>query len=179
MTCGGLGLTRRLGNAQLPFEKHLLVVHFGDFQLRQYDPIGGRQDLIVRTSGIQVQETVAQSATYTGVNLRCLAPVLLGAGRDSTGAMTINWTRRTRIGGEWLDSVDAQLGEPAQTYELEIWNPGFTILRRTVTALVTPTYAYSTAFQSADSYAVFAAVSIRVFQISAVTGRGYTGQGVV
>ena len=129
--------------------------------------------------GRTVQETVAQSATYTGVNLRCLAPVLLGAGRDSTGAMTINWTRRTRIGGEWLDSVDAQLGEPAQTYELEIWNPGFTILRRTVTALVTPTYAYSTAFQTADSYAVFAAVSIRVFQISAVTGRGYVAQGIV
>lgn len=146
-------------------------------RLRSSGDIGLERKYKAVTIGTTLQSTPEQSYTYTGVNLRPLAPVHLGGGRVG-GDLTIRWIRRTRVGGVWRDLVDAQLGEASEAYEIEIWTSGFGALRRTLTS-ATNSVVYTAAMQTADFGGVQSAVHVRVYQMSAAIGRGYVLQGVV
>lgn len=129
--------------------------------------------------GRSIQETTAQSFTYGGINLDPFAPVDLGAGRNDANTITINWRRRSRLGVTLPLFYDPALGETTESYELEIWNPAFSVLRRTVTGLTTPTTTYTAVQQAADSGGVLTTYGIRVFQVSATVGRGFALQGII
>lgn len=116
--------------------------------------------------------------TNTAVAQTPLSPVLLGGGRNAAGDITINWTRRTRIGGSWNSYADVPLGEAAEAYEVEIWTSGYATLKRTLTTS-TPTVAYSSANQVTDFGGNQATVYVRVYQLSASVGRGYKLEGTV
>ena len=78
--------------------------------------------------------------------------------------------RRSRVDAEWRDGVDIPLGEESERYEVEIYS-GLT-LKRTLTA-TSPTVAYSAAQQVTDFGSAQSSVSVKVYQLSAVVGRGY------
>jgi hypothetical protein len=101
------------------------------------------------------------------------APVHLAGTRDISGNLAITWTRRTRIGGEWLDATGTvPLAEDAEAYEVEILGaPGGTVLR-TIAGLTSPAASYPAADQTTDFGAPQAAIAVRVFQMSAAVGRG-------
>ncbi|HAZ61180.1 MAG TPA: hypothetical protein DCY89_06380 [Gammaproteobacteria bacterium] len=124
-----------------------------------------------------VQETLAIAFTNTGQGLSPYAPAHLGAGRNAAGDVIIRWTRRTRIDGAWRDHVDAALGEVDESYDVEIWDPAFTTLRRTLTTS-TPTATYTQAQATTDGGALVS-YGVRVFQRSATVGRGRPLQGVI
>ena len=86
--------------------------------------------------------------------------------------MLISWFRRTRIDGGWRDNVDAGLGEASELYDVEIWNSGFTTLKRTFASLTVSTVSYSAANQTTDFGSVQSTVHARIYQISATIGRG-------
>jgi hypothetical protein len=130
------------------------------------------------TIGGVVQDTLPLAFTNTGRGLRPYSGVQLGGGRNAAGDLTINWVRRTRVGGEWRDNVDASLGEASESYEIEIWTSGFTTLKRTLTAS-SQTVTYTATDQTTDFGAVQASVSVRVYQLSATVGRGDVLQGVI
>lgn len=117
------------------------------------------------------------SFTNTGVAQKPYSPVGLGGGRNAAADVIINWVRRTRVGGSWADNTDVPLGEASEKYELEIWNVGYTILKRTITGLTASTYTYVVADQTTDFGSAQATVYFKVFQISATVGRGYEGKG--
>lgn len=123
----------------------------------------------------------AQQITFTNtaVAQKPYSPVLLGGGRDASGNITINWTRRGRIAGGWTDYSDIPLGEASQSYDVEIWDSTYTTLKRTFTALTTPTASYTSANQVADFGSNQATVYTRVYQNSATVGRGYKLQGTI
>jgi len=108
--------------------------------------------------------------TYTGKRLKPFAPVHVSGLRDGSGNLTIGWVRRSRVDAEWRDGVDIPLGEESERYEVEILD-GATV-KRTLTA-TSPTVAYSAAQQVVDFGATQSSVSIRIYQLSAVVGRGY------
>jgi hypothetical protein len=129
--------------------------------------------------GRTMQETTAQPFTYTGVNLDPFSPVDLQAGRDAANTITIAWRRRSRLGASLPLFYDPVLGEATEAYEVEIWNATFTTLRRTITGLSAATTTYSVAQQTADTGGVLSSYGVRVFQMSAVVGRGFALQGVI
>jgi hypothetical protein len=108
--------------------------------------------------------------TYTGKNLKPFAPVHVTGVRDGSDNLTIGWVRRSRVGAEWRDGVDIPLGEESERYEVEILD-GVTV-KRTLSA-TSPTVAYSAAQQVTDFGAAQSSVSVRIYQLSAVVGRGY------
>lgn len=67
-------------------------------------------------------DDVPAGATHrvTGLALRPPAPVHPVAVREADGAIRIGWTRRSRLGWDWIDGVDAPLGEEAEAYRLTI-----------------------------------------------------------
>lgn len=126
--------------------------------------------------GMTLAQTTAQSFTNEAAGLKPYAPVHVGGGRDADGNLTINWTRRTRISGEWRNGVDVPLGESNESYQVEILD-GPTVVRTIGT--MTPTATYSAAEQTADFGSPQASVSIRVAQYSAVVGWGYPASATI
>lgn len=136
--------------------------------LRNYKPVTFNSTLAAAS---------AQDFTYIGVALKPYSPVQIIGTRDGSNNLTIDWVRRTRIDGGWKDGVDVPLNEESEAYEVEIFN-GLTVVR-TLTGLTTPTANYSAAQQTTDFGSPQASVSVKVYQLSAIVGRGYAGVAVI
>jgi hypothetical protein len=94
----------------------------------------------------------------------------------ASSSTDFSWLRRTRIGGELQDLIGTvPLSEDTEEYELEIFDtPGGSIVR-TVTGLVTPAYNYTSGDQGSDGFtAPIQTATIKVYQISAQVGRGFS-----
>jgi hypothetical protein len=89
--------------------------------------------------------------------------------RVMVGNLTITWKRRTRWYGEWQDGTDVPLFEASENYEIDILSG--TTVKRTLTAM-TPSAVYSATDQVTDFGAAQSAVTVAVYQINAVIGRG-------
>lgn len=129
---------------------------------------------------VSVGNTLGQTAstpfTYRAASLKPFSPVHIKGSRDGSGNLTISFTRRTRVGGELRDYVDAPLSEVAEKYEIDIMNGGS--VARTISTTTTQA-TYSAANQTADFGSLPPSVTVRIYQISSVVGRGAKGEGVV
>ena len=123
--------------------------------------------------------TTAQAFTNNAVGLKPYAPVHLSGTRDGSNNLTIDWFRRTRKGGEWRDFVDVAIGEESLLFDVEVWDSTYATLLRTISGVTTTTASYTAAEQTADGLTPGNTVYLRVYQISAVVGRGYKLQGSV
>lgn len=138
-----------------------------------------------------VSEATPMAFTSASVGQKCLAPVGLAAGRTANASWDISgkWIPRTRIGGEWRNGVDATMGEATEDYVVEIWTAAFAALKRTITtvasgagSVVTPgsrTFLYKSADQVTDFGSNQTTIYVKVYQLSAVTGRGFPAQGTL
>lgn len=107
-----------------------------------------------------------------GATLKPYAPAHLTGTKDSgSGDWTLNWVRRTRIGGAWTSGTPIPLSEASEEYELEIMN-GVSVVR-TFTGLTTPTATYTNAQQVTDFGSTQSTITFKVYQISDSVGRGY------
>ena len=126
-----------------------------------------------------LDNAIEQTMTFEDIAAKPYAPVLLGGGRDAALNLTIKWVRRGRIGGEWRDVVDVPVGEDSEAYEVEIWTSGYATLKRTITGLTSASASYTAAEQTTDFGATQSTVYCRVYQLSALVGRGTKLQGTV
>jgi len=137
-------------------------------QLRYYKGVTSGQD----PSGV-----ASQQFTNTANDLRPYAPTSIKGARDGSHNLTIDWIRRTRIGGAWLDfSGTVPLSEDSEAYSIDIMN-GSSVVR---TILVTsPTASYSAADQTTDFGSAQASLAVRVYQLSGEIGRGFAGKATI
>ena len=143
------------------------------FVVQVTSSIGSAKTFRGVTSGRGIDTASDLSFTYSGANLECVAPVYLNGNRNvSTLDWTLTWVRRTRVGGEWRDFVDAPLGEAAENYVVEIWSDSsYTTLKRTLTSTTT-TKTYTAAQQVTDFGAALATIYVKIYQVSATVGSG-------
>jgi len=133
------------------------------------DSIGQPRGYRAVTAGVDIDSAASQAFTYSAVNLETLSGVHPRGSRAS-GDLTVTWQRRTRVGGAWRDFVDASIGEASQAYEIDIMS-GATV-KRTLSA-ITPSVLYTSAMQVTDFGSPQASVTVNIYQLSAVVGRGY------
>ena len=88
---------------------------------------------------------------------------------DANSDHVITWIRRTRIDGDSWDLYRIPLGEEREAYEIDILI-GETLVRTFETSA--PKAIYSQTDRIADLGSATASYSIRVYQISALVGRG-------
>jgi len=132
------------------------------------------------TVGRSLAATTAQDFANLGIGLKPYAPVHLGGGRNASNNLTITWVRRGRIDGAWRDSVDVPLGEASEAYEVEIYSSSaYTTLKRTITGISSQSTSYSAADQTSDGLTPGNTVYFKVYQRSAVVGRGHAATGSV
>jgi hypothetical protein len=127
--------------------------------------------------GATLGSTPEQAFNWKGNCFKPYSPVHIAGSRDGSGNLTITWKRRTRIGGDWRDGVDVPLGEESEKYEVDIYD-GATLIR-TITGLTLPTTSYSAADQVTDFGSAQNSIAIKVYQLSAIVGRGYPGEEIV
>lgn len=86
--------------------------------------------------------------TNTGRILKPYAPCHLAGGRDASGNVTLQWVRRTRVNGTWLNGVDVPLGEATEQYQVIVYTDNtYTTAVLTYTPIV-QTQAISAADQT-------------------------------
>jgi hypothetical protein len=117
-----------------------------------------------------------QSFAFAGRALKPFAPCHVTGARDGSNNLTLTWVRRTRAIADAFADGEIPLLEESEAYEVDIMS-GSTVLR-TITA-TSPTCSYTAAQQTADGLTPGDPVTVRVYQISASVGRGYTNEEVV
>ena len=124
------------------------------------------------TTGKPVASGADIEFSYSGENLRPLSPVHFNSARSRTsGDWTLSWTRRSRIGGEWIGGTTVPLAESAERYEIDIYfDQQYRFLRRTLYA-ESPTVTYDYDAQVSD-YMLYLPIYAKIYQISATVGRG-------
>jgi hypothetical protein len=127
---------------------------------------------------------VAQAFTPAGVGLRPFSVAHVEQPwrkPRSPGDLTIHWTRRSRaLAADSWGGLEVPLAEELEAYEVEILDPGSgpgqakpTVKR--VLSTATTSMVYSAAQQTADWGTQLApgdSLAIRIFQLSALVGRG-------
>lgn len=128
------------------------------------------------TYGATVVGSTAYTFTNRAAGLRPYAPAHLGGGLEADGSFTLKWVRRSRVSGEWRDSVDVPLSEESEHYAVEIFSSDFSVQKRTIDCFA-QSCSYSAAQQVEDFGSTQSTIYFRVYQLSAVVGRGYGSQG--
>lgn len=133
------------------------------------------------TFGNSVGASRFEKVPFKARNMRPLMPVHVNATKSTAsvnGDWLLGWTRRTRIGGDWRALVDVQVGETAETYDVEIlltpnaWPDmtGASVIR-TFTGLTSPSCVYTLAQQTADFGGATPYITFNVYQTNTVVGR--------
>ncbi|MGE3712362.1 MAG: glycoside hydrolase/phage tail family protein, partial [Hyphomicrobiaceae bacterium] len=117
----------------------------------------------------------AVTHSFRGVGRRPLSPVHVH-GRRADGNLFMHWIRRTRIESDSWDAVAVPLGEDLESYEIDILSAG-TVIRTLASATTSATYTASQ--QTADFGSPQSEMDVRVYQLSAVWGRGTPAQAVL
>ena len=107
---------------------------------------------------------------FEGLGLRPLSPVQIrGTWPTVAGDIVISWRRRTRIGGDSWEQVDVPLAEDSESYEIDVFD-GADVVRTLQTS--TPQATYTLGDQTADFGGQQWSLTVAVYQMSAVFGRG-------
>jgi len=119
---------------------------------------------------LYVRATVAAAAK----SLQPYAPVKARARRMQAG-IVIDVVRRSRIDADAWEAIDIPLGEAIESYQAEIALPsGARILSST-----TPSILYPAAMEISDFGAPQSVLSLSLYQMSAVVGRGFPFTGAL
>lgn len=124
------------------------------------------------TFGRAADTATSESIQFNAVSQKPFAPVDLRGNRD-TSDLVITWERRTRLTTNFYTEA-YPLGEATEAYIVSIYaDSGFTSLVAEYTA-TTNIFTYTAAMQGSPQPAT---VYVKVCQVSAIAGRGYTVQG--
>lgn len=126
------------------------------------------------TAGDSIDSTSTRNETYNAVNLTPLSPVYLNGNQHPVSEdWSLSWIRRGRLSPEWRNNVDVPVGEVSESYEVDIFSDNsYTTLKRTLTTS-TPDVVYTAAQQIEDFTETVNVIYVRVYQMSAIVGRGY------
>jgi hypothetical protein len=132
------------------------------------------------TIGGFIESTTTRSFACNNVGQECYDPVRLSGGRNGVGSLTLEWLRRSRVGASWHDYTDIPLGETSELYDVTIFDSSsFTTVVRSFTDQTTHSVIYTNSMQFADFGGNQNPVYLRVYQKSALMGRGYPLEGAI
>lgn len=110
-----------------------------------------------------------QVHAFSGAGARPLSPVHV-RGVKVSGGIDLTWVRRTRRGGDSWAQVEVPLSEEVESYEVDILDGSSSTLR-TLSSFA-PAVHYSDAEATADFGSIPSSLTVRVYQLSSVYGRG-------
>ena len=147
--------------------------------LRRVAMDAGDLNLLRYYRGVTFGRTVASAEsvefTNTGNGLKPFSVQNVRGSRDAGGDLTITWDRRTRLSENWLNGT-VPLGESSEQYEVDVMDGSDVV--RTISS-TTASATYTAADQATDFGSAQSSISVRVYQLSDVVGRGYVATATV
>jgi hypothetical protein len=129
-------------------------------------------------SGTLIEDTDTETLTSAGVALRPFSVVNVEGDR-SGGDLVITWIRRSRLGQELPSGTDLPLNEDTESYDIDIIDTDTITVLRTLTA-TSQTVTYTAAQQASDfGSPIPDSVIVRIYQRSALVGRGYVTEATL
>jgi hypothetical protein len=123
---------------------------------------------------------VNQAFTGAGMALECFSPVQVTGTRNGDGDLIISWMRRDRLSQTLRSNIPLPMSEASESYEIDIIAPGSPdeVLRTLTSSSESVTY---TAVQQAEDFGspIPQQVIVRVYQLSALVGRGIPAEAIV
>jgi len=139
------------------------------------DSIGKTYKYAAITYGSDIQDGIIYDFANTAIGMRPYSPSHVKGARSGSGDITITFERRTRYGGEWRNSVDITDSDPMD-FEIDVMS-GSTVVRTISTA--TESATYTAAQQVTDFGSTQSSVTVRVYQINTVYGRGQKAEETI
>jgi len=148
-------------------------IHFVEFPAAELDT----SKLFRAVSfGLLFINGVNQTKTIALRNMMPLSPQHVAGTRDGSNDLTVAWIRRGRVLNEWRDGLGTPLGEADEAYEIDVYD-GVSVVRTIATS--SETAVYTAAQQTADGLTPGDPVTLIVYQISEIVGRGFGTQETV
>jgi hypothetical protein len=122
------------------------------------------------------EDSAIVTFTNTGEALAPFSPVHVVGARNGAGDLTITWLRRTRLSVPGLGGGPVPLGEASEAYQLDVYSDAAVVRTISTTA---PLAVYTAAQQAADGLSPGVPVTVRVYQMSDVRGRGHPALATV
>lgn len=127
--------------------------------------LGTEYDFRAVTLGASIGSADTESITPMGIGLKPFAPVHVEADDNGDGTYDVTWQRRTRLSCRFTGSlgINTPLGELSESYAVEVFDGASVTSTQTV---------------SDDAATVTASPGdvVRVYQVSAIVGRGYVAE---
>lgn len=126
------------------------------------------------TFGQRLTDVSSEEYAPLAVNMRPIAPVNARADRDTSNTV-ISWQRRTRLSSRFTGDLppSCPLGEETEAYEVEIYtSSSFTTVARTLTS-TSESVTYTSAQQTTDFGGAQTVLYVKIYQMSAIVGRGF------
>jgi hypothetical protein len=159
------------GSSFVLLDDHVVPVAHGLGMLRR--PLSLR--VIAAQSDHGDAAAVAIETEPRDTALRPHAPVHLKAARAEAGVV-LSFIRRSRVDGDSWEVTEVPLGEAAERYEIDILD-GADVRR--VLSTDFPQVLYAAADEIDDFGAPLASIKVRVAQVSAAVGRGYSTEATL
>lgn len=143
----------------------------------QTSDIGQEYQYRPTSVGLAAGATDPQPFTGQGRALLPWAPVYIRGDRDLSGDLTISFSRRSRLGSDLLPSGESlPLTDEPEAYEIDVYD-GVDVVRTIDTAVESA--LYTSAQQVTDFGGAQDSVHVKIYQVSAVVGRGLAGEATV
>lgn len=127
--------------------------------------LGTEFDFRAVTLGKSIGSATTESIIPMGIGLKPFAPVHVEADNNGDGTYDLTWQRRTRLSTRFGGSlgINTPLGEASESYAVEVFDGASVTSTQTV---------------SSESATVTASPGdvVRVYQVSAIVGRGYVAE---
>lgn len=128
------------------------------------------------TLGRPLSSADGELFTCNAIGLKPFAPVDLRISRDASNNATLTWQRRTRMSVRMIGAlgISVPLGEQSEAYDVDVFSDGAYATRvRAATGFTAATATYTASDQTADGLTPGNPIYVRIYQRSAVVGRGY------
>ncbi len=129
------------------------------------------------SSGFSVADTPATAFNWDAGPLKPLSVVHVEGLRDGGNNLTITWTRRSRVAQEApYAGASLPLGEETEQYEIAVMDG---VTEKRVLTATSETVVYTAAMAATDGLAPTGPVTFRLYQMSALVGRGHVREVVL
>jgi hypothetical protein len=119
---------------------------------------------------------IGEPLTPHAYNLRPYSPCSIKGIRDGSSNLTITWCRRTRSLVNLFTTLPVPLSEATEAYEIDVMD-GSTVVR-TISATSTSA-TYTAVQQTADGFTAGNPITVRIYQLSSVVGRGKKAEATI
>ena len=165
--------------------KHLFILLYEPGMLYvpvRQDRIGETRFYRLVTNGMYLEDFMSKSFITDGTMFKPWNPVHIKGWRETNNDLKITWVRRSRGTEEsWISSGTVPMLENKESYEIDIMDE--TTVKRTITAEGTDCgiagVVYTSEQQSSDFGSAQSQITVNIYQMSEIVGRGFAGTATI